>query len=175
MPKKEINLEPVTHITVDAIGKPGERTFYLQGIKGSQTVHLLIEKVQLQTLVAGAEQFLQEIAERYPQLKIPEGSYSEDEMRISPPVEPEFRVGDIGLAFDLERDLVCIISKEISLDLKEEKEMSIARFWCTRSQLSAIAKWGNAVAARGRPICPQCLQPMEAEGHFCPKKNGRKR
>ncbi len=174
MPDKEINLDSVTHITVDAIGKPGERTFYLQGIKGTQIVNLLIEKVQLQTLVVGAEQFLQEISGRYPKLGATEGSYSEDEMHISPPVEPEFRVGDIGLAFDLERDLVCIISKEISLDVKEEKEMSIARFWCTRAQLAALAKWGKEVVAHGRPICPQCLQPMEAEGHFCPKKNGRK-
>jgi len=22
------------------------------------------------------------------------------------------------------------------------------------------------------PTCPQCGQPMEPEGHFCPKKNG---
>jgi len=175
MTNNEIILDPVSHITVDAIGKPGERTFYLQGIKGTQTVNLLIEKVQVQTLVVGAEQFLEEIYERYPKLGATEGSFSEEEMHISPPVEPDFRVGDIGLAFDLERDLVCIIAKEISLDVKEEKEMSIARFWCTRAQLVALSKWGKEVAARGRPICPQCLQPMEAEGHFCPKKNGRKR
>jgi hypothetical protein len=30
------------------------------------------------------------------------------------------------------------------------------------------------VVSLGRPICPQCGQTEEPEGHFCPKKNGYK-
>jgi predicted amidophosphoribosyltransferase len=30
------------------------------------------------------------------------------------------------------------------------------------------------VVNRGRPICPQCGEPMDPAGHFCPKKNGNK-
>ncbi|MGH8245184.1 MAG: DUF3090 family protein, partial [Gammaproteobacteria bacterium] len=51
---------------------------------------------------------------------------------------------------------------------------AVVRFWATRSQARAMARWGVEIVSRGRPICPQCGQPMEPEGHFCPKKNGHK-
>jgi hypothetical protein len=37
-----------------------------------------------------------------------------------------------------------------------------------------LCRWGMNVAAHGRPTCPQCGEPMDPEGHFCPKKNGHK-
>ena len=42
----------------------------------------------------------------------------------------------------------------------------------TEDDVRKLARWGADVATRGRPICPQCGQPMEPEGPFCPKKNG---
>ena len=38
MPSMEIELNPVSHITVDAIGKPGERVLYQQAKKDDQDV-----------------------------------------------------------------------------------------------------------------------------------------
>jgi uncharacterized repeat protein (TIGR03847 family) len=174
MSSNEISLDPVAQISADAIGKPGERVFYLQGAKGEQVITLIIEKVQLQSLIVGIEQFLEEIAEQFPKLPSTNGNYEEKDMQLLLPFKPEFRVGDIGLAYDEERDLVCLIIKEIVLDKPEGEESRSVRFWCTREQLVKLAKWGAVVASRGRPICPQCLQPMEPEGHFCPKKNGHK-
>ena len=51
----------------------------------------------------------------------------------------------------------------------------MVRYWCTRAQLLTLANWAVVVIERGRPICPQCGEPMEPEGHFCPKKNGHKK
>jgi hypothetical protein len=31
------------------------------------------------------------------------------------------------------------------------------------------------LAGRGRPICGNCGEPIDAGGHFCPKRNGHKR
>jgi predicted amidophosphoribosyltransferase len=28
--------------------------------------------------------------------------------------------------------------------------------------------------AAGRPICSMCGQPIDPEGHFCPRKNGHR-
>jgi len=56
----------------------------------------------------------------------------------------------------------------------DPEEASVVRFWCTRQQAGGLAAWSSEVVQRGRPICPQCGQPMEPEGHFCPKKNGHK-
>ena len=46
----------------------------------------------------------------------------EDAMRILAPVDPKFRVGDMGLAYDDERDLVCIIAREMDMFQNEENE-----------------------------------------------------
>ncbi len=174
MPRTEIELDPVTHITTDAIGKPGQRVFYIQGWQGERLVSLLVEKVQIQTLGIGVEQFLSELKERYPDLPPASAEYDESKMHIIPPVDPLFRVGELGLAYDSDRDMVCLIAHEVISDDESDEEVSVVRFWCTRSQLLSMSSWGLVVASRGRPICPQCGEPMEPEGHFCPKKNGHK-
>ncbi len=174
MPKIDIDLHPVTHITADAIGSPGKRVFYLQGWQGERTVSLIIEKLQIQSLAIGLEQFLAEIHEKFPNLPEALSEYQEEQMHIHPPVDPLFRVGEIGLGYDAENDLLVLVVREIVAEGGEPEETGVVRFWCTRSQLRAMAHWGMEVASRGRPLCPQCGEPMDPEGHFCPKKNGHK-
>ena len=175
----EFNLDPVDHISVDALGKPGNRVFYIQGRKDDVVITLIIEKIQLQSLTLGIPDFFEEIKKRFPeQTPVGEVEMQEELMRIQPPVDPKFRVGNLGLAYDDERDLVCIIARELQYNGEpddENDEGGIARYWCTRQQLLALSRWGAVVIERGRPICPQCQQPIEPEGHFCPKKNGHKR
>jgi len=174
MPPVEYDLNPVTHITTDAIGQPGKRVFYIQGWQNERTVTLIVEKVQIQTLAVGLEQFLAEVSEQYPNLPEASPEYTEQNMRITPPLDPLFRVGEMGLGYDTDHDLVVLVVKEQLDEGQDPEEASIVRFWCTRSQLRAMCRWGVDVAARGRPICPQCGEPMEPEGHFCPKRNGHK-
>ena len=78
------------------------------------------------------------------------------------------------LGYDEEDDLLVLVAREIEETDDGLQEASVARFWCTRSQLRASCKWGLEVASRGRPICGNCGQPRDPEGHFCPKSNGHK-
>lgn len=176
MPRTEITLEPVIRLTANAIGKPGKRVFYLQAADEKQMVTLGIEKIQLQSLVVGISRFLDEVAERYPAMATPEVLPEEEDMRLQLPLEVLFHAGDIGLAYDAERDWACLIARQEAFD-EEDKEQQgdVARLWCSRAQLRALSVWGALVVAAGRPVCPQCQQPMEPEGHFCPKKNGHKK
>lgn len=174
MPGEEIELRPVNHITTDAIGQPGQRVFYLQAWQNERTVTLIVEKLQIQSLAVGVEQFLSEVREKFPHLDEPSADYTEDNMHIHPPVEPLFRVGELGLGYDADSDLVVIVAREILAEDQEPEDGSVVRFWCTRAQIRALARWGVEISHRGRPICPQCSEPMEPEGHFCPKKNGHK-
>lgn len=174
MPQKEIDLRPVTHITTDAIGPPGKRVFYIQGYKGQRTISLIVEKFQIQTLAIGLEQFLAEIQSKIPDLPEASSDYIEANMHINPPVDPLFRVGELALGYDAESDLVVLIAREMIAEDQDPEEGSVVRYWCSRSQIRAMAHWGIEVSGRGRPICPQCGEPMDPEGHFCPKRNGHK-
>jgi uncharacterized repeat protein (TIGR03847 family) len=176
MPRLELDLNPVQHVTVDAIGQPGQRVFYLQGWREAdvQPVTVILEKVQLQTLAAGLEQMLTEIARQNPDLAQPSAEYNEEKMRITPPVDPLFRAGEMGLGYDAEHDQIVILAREVVLEDGDPEEASVVRFWCDRQQARWLAAWAAKVVNRGRPICPQCGQPMEPEGHFWPKKNGHK-
>lgn len=174
MPPQEIDLNPVTHITTDAIGAPGKRVFYIQAFQSERSITLIVEKVQIQSLAVGYEQFLQEIQQRFPELPEASEDFDDAQMRINPPVDPLFRTGELGLGYDSDNDLVVLVARELLTEEQSEDEASNVRFWCTRSQLRAMCRWGMEVVARGRPTCPQCGQPMEPEGHFCPKRNGHK-
>lgn len=168
-------LRPVEHITTDAIGPAGERVFYIQAWKGDRVLTLILEKFQLQTLAVGVEQFLADVNGKFSELPGASADYEEDKMRIHPPVDPLFRVGQVGLAYDSGDDLVALELRElVPEEEKENTEKQVARLWCTRSQMRALINWGLEVAARGRPLCPQCGQPMDEDGHLCPRKNGHK-
>lgn len=174
MSPKEFDLRPVTHITTDAIGQPGKRVFYIQGWQGERTVTVIVEKIQIQSLAVGLEQFLAEIDEKFPGLSDSSADYMEEQMRILPPVDPLFRVGELGLGYDTENDWVVLVTRELLPEDQDSKDANVVRFWCTRSQARAMCHWGMEIANRGRPICPQCGKPEEPEGHLCLKKNGHK-
>lgn len=174
MTEKEIDLQPVTHLTTDAIGPAGKRVFYLQGWQEQRIVTLIVEKIQIQSLALGVEQFLAEVLQKFPDLSDAEADFVEEKMHIHPPVDPLFRVGELGLGYDMEKDQVVLVAREALTEDQQPEDGRVVRFWCTRSQIRALSNWGIQVASRGRPICPQCGEPMDPEGHFCPKRNGHK-
>jgi uncharacterized repeat protein (TIGR03847 family) len=172
MPRFEIDVDPCDHLTADAIGRPGQRVFYLQAYQDQRTITVIIEKVQLHSLAIGVEQFLAQLDEQNPDLPDASADYVEEVMRINPPVDPLFRAGEVGLGYDKEHDKVVLFVKEILTEDDDPENAAVVRFWATREQVRMLARWGVEVVSRGRPLCPQCGQPEEPEGHFCPKKNG---
>jgi uncharacterized repeat protein (TIGR03847 family) len=174
MASEEIDLKPVDFITTDAGGVPGKRVFYLQGIKGERQITLIVEKIQVQSLALGIEEFLAEIAAQYPNLPEASSDYVEENMHIQHPIDPLFRVRELSLGYNAEEDLIILSAQQLLPEDQDPEDGMIVRFWCSRSQIRALAYWGIEVAARGRPICLLCGQPMEpGERHLCPKKNGR--
>jgi uncharacterized repeat protein (TIGR03847 family) len=109
----DIDLRPVDHISIDALGQPGKRVFYIQGWQDERTITLIIEKLQLQTLAVGIEQFLAEVQEKVPTLREASAEYEEEQMRIHPPVDPLFRVGEFGLGYEAENDLVVLVASGV--------------------------------------------------------------
>jgi uncharacterized repeat protein (TIGR03847 family) len=174
MPGQELDLNPVSRITTGAIGPPGQRVFYLQGRDESTLITLVVEKMQIQSLAVGLEQFLLEVAQQYPDLPEAVTEYREAEMELEQPIDPAFRVGQLGLGFDRPTDRVVVVAHEIVAEDQDPDQASIVRFWCTRSQLRALGRWGLELAGRGRPICGNCGEPMVPQVHLCPRSNGHK-
>jgi uncharacterized repeat protein (TIGR03847 family) len=173
MADNEIIFNSVDTITTDAIGAPGKRVFYLQARKGDHFITLLIEKFQVQSMAIGVDQFLGELSEQYPNLPEASAQYDENFMHILPPVDPLFRVGDLGLSYNIDDDTVDLIIREMLSGNKQPEDAATARITCTRAQIRALVNWGRIVADRGRRICPYCGEPEDPSGHVCPKKNGK--
>ncbi len=170
----EYELKPVLNLTTGAVGPSGKRVFYLQGSNDKDLITLIVEKQQMQSLAVGLEQFLAELHERLPELGPASGDFIESEMKLKEPIDPVFRVGHMGLGYDEDTDTIVLVAREIQAPDEDPDQASSARFWCTRSQMRRMCLWGLELANRGRPICGNCGQPMDADGHFCPKRNGHK-
>jgi uncharacterized repeat protein (TIGR03847 family) len=167
-------MHPVSRITIDAVGPPGQRVFLLQASQGTETLTLKIEKEQAQVLARSIEQLLEELSERFPRtitkMEEPLGS----DLMLREPVEPIFAVGQMGLGYDEAEDALVLVVQELTTE-DEAHTAKIARFWATRGQMQAISRHTLEVVERGRPICPLCSRPMDPDGHFCPKSNGHER
>ncbi len=48
------------------------------------------------------------------------------------------------------------------------------RVWASREQMLALSRHGAEVAARGRPRCQFCGNPIDPDGHTCPAMNGHR-
>lgn len=167
----ELDFNPVNHITTGAVGPPGKRVFYLQARTDQDLITLIIEKQQVQSLAVGLEEFLAALHERNPELPEASDDYRSEEMALQEPIDPLFRVGQIGLGYDDTSDRLVLVARQLG---QQGEETEVIRFWCTRSQVRAMCAWGLEVASQGRPICGNCGEPIDPEGHFCPKRNGHK-
>ena len=172
MPNEIFDLNPITHITAGAVGEPGSRTFYIQARQGSQLVTLLCEKQQVAALALGVEQLLEQLAEKDPKLAQTIDMVLEVDMELEEPLDPAFRVGQMGLGYDEERNLLVLVAQELLPEGQDASTASSARFWGTAEQMRTMAHHAQAVVASGRPTCPLCGAPIDPEGHFCPRRNG---
>jgi uncharacterized repeat protein (TIGR03847 family) len=171
VPSRE--LDPVTRLTADAVGEPGQRTFYLQAASGSEQVTLLLEKEQVRRLADSLQSWLPELASDRPEDPEEARAAEDGDLALAEPLEPDFRVGQLTLTYDDTRDRIVIVATEL-VDAEQGAEPQEVRLWVTRAQLRVLARHGAEVAARGRPLCPLCELPMDPDGHVCPAHNGHR-
>ncbi|MPY93904.1 MAG: DUF3090 family protein [Acidimicrobiia bacterium] len=150
------------HFTAGAVGDPGARVFYLQAGEGGEIVSLRCEKQQVAALGEYFERILSDLAEGG------EGPATASE--LLEPVEAAFVVGSLVLGYDAALDrLVLLIQEAVAED---EPEGHAARWVVRRDQARVFAERARQLVAAGRPACPLCGRPADAEGHSCPKTNG---
>jgi uncharacterized repeat protein (TIGR03847 family) len=169
-----MDFNPVSRITVGTVGEPGQRVFLLQASQGISNVTLKIEKEQAAVLASSILELLEGLDEEYPRAFSKVDEPLSSDLMLQEPLDPAFVVGQIGLGYDQEQDMVVLVAQEIQFE-DDVEEPAVARFWATRPQMKMLSEHALQVVEQGRPTCPLCHSPMDPEGHFCPRSNGHEK
>lgn len=164
---------------VGTVGAPGERTFYLQVRSGREVVSVALEKQQSAQLAAGVDRMLDglQALDGNP-FHVPSGTPDElrDDERLDEPVLERFRVGRMTLGWDPSTAQIVIEALPIDAeedddddpfaDEPEPEELLEVRIPVGAARAFALRT--REVVAAGRPLCPLCGEPMQADGqHVC--------
>ncbi len=165
----------VDTFTTGAVGRPGQRVFFLQ-VRSDQTrVTLKCEKQQVSALAEYLVRLLQDLPD-------PDDLPMRESLQLVPPGEASFVVGPMGLAYDADLDRFVVMLEELVVAddededddapfLDDEPDASKLRLHLTRGQASAFTKLAEEIVSAGRPSCLFCGRPMDPDGHPCPRMN----
>ncbi|MBQ1083238.1 DUF3090 domain-containing protein [Nocardiopsis sp. B62] len=187
MPVFQFN--PPERFVVGTVGQPGERTFFLQAVGEGRITSVVLEKAQVEALATRIEELLEEVHRRFG-APPDEAAPPEDDGPLEQPIEQDFRVGTLALAWDAEAARVIIEAQEIDEtateelvedDDEEELEVfaeeapahrDVLRVYLSPGEARAFADRALKVVSAGRPDCPLCGRPLDPNGHICARQNG---
>jgi uncharacterized repeat protein (TIGR03847 family) len=182
MPRQFYFFDRPRRCVVGTVGQPGDRTFFLQVSDRGQVVSVVLEKEQVQRLAERLQEMLEEISARTGRALTESGAL--DTEALEQPIDEEFRVAALGLAWDAEDEAVIIEAQAPSEDPDEAESTLLEDVTegpdALRVRLPARAAVAFVVRARrvvaaGRPPCPLCSLPLDPQGHLCPRLNGYRR
>ena len=156
------DLDEVDHLATGAVGPPGQRVFYLQARNAGQLLTLKLEKTQVAALVRYLGTLLADLP---PPDDLPE------QLDLIDPVEAEWVIGSLGVSYDEDTGRFLLLVEEL---VEEDEEGAMARISATRDQVAGLVLHGAEIVEAGRPPCPLCGEPLDAEGHVCVRLNGHK-
>src|SRR3954451_12254282 len=175
------------------VGQPGERTFFLQAREGNRMTSVACEKQQVSVLAEHLDRVLDKVQRRSAgQVDVPPASSAaHDTDPLDAPINEEFRVGTMTIAWDPSIDRIVIeLFSNVDVDDEEQAagtpaetaddpdeidadEVFVVKI--TASYARDFVARAQALVAAGRPSCPFCLQPIDPQGHICPRANGYRR
>ncbi|WP_329319982.1 DUF3090 domain-containing protein [Streptomyces sp. NBC_01262] len=194
MPRQVFLYDKPDRFVAGTVGQPGQRTFFLQATASGRTTSVALEKTQVEALAERIDELLDEVVRRTSgSAPVPAVAPAElaDTAPLEVPVEEEFRVGTMALAWDgaeermiLEAQALVEIDADTDDDLEAAEELllqddengpPLLRVRLTGAQARSFAKRALDVVSAGRPPCPLCSLPLDPEGHVCPRQNGYRR
>ncbi|MCM2418467.1 DUF3090 domain-containing protein [Streptomyces sp. SID13666] len=194
MPRQVFFYEQPDRFVAGTVGEPGQRIFFLQATGAGRTTSVALEKTQVAALAERIDELLDEVVRRTGgSTVVPAVAPGElaDTAPLDSPVEEEFRVGTMALAWDSTQERMVLEAQalvevepdaddatlEAAEELREDDENGppLLRVHLTGAQARSFAKRALDVVSAGRPPCPLCSLPLDPEGHVCPRQNGYRR
>ena len=180
------DFEQPDRFVAGTVGQPGSRTFYLQARAGARTVSVALEKMQVAALAERLAELLDEVRRRQGADSIvPAGPPvgADDVAPLDAPVEEEFRAATLSLAWEESSGRVIIEAmapgesddEETGIPDPDAPAPDTLRVQLTPTAARSFVKRAERVVAAGRPPCPLCGNPLDPEGHVCPRQNGHHR
>lgn len=100
---ESFELRNTDSFTAAAIGPPGQRIFFLQGVDGDQVVTLKLEKVQVGALATALKQLLDKHNLVEPLVTL---------MPLREPVLAEWTVAELGAGLDPDTGTIVVVARE---------------------------------------------------------------
>jgi uncharacterized repeat protein (TIGR03847 family) len=171
-------LGDVDGFTAGAVGRPGQRVFYLQARTPAGPVTVKCEKQQ----VAALGEYLRELLEDLP---APADRPHGEALELREPLVPVWIAGSMAVAYDHEVDRIVVVVREVQAradddedddpgdedDDDGEDDGALLRVHLDRGQALAFAERAATLVAAGRPSCRFCGRPIDPDGHPCPRMN----
>jgi uncharacterized repeat protein (TIGR03847 family) len=177
MPRITHQLGEPDRFVVGTVGRPGERTFFLQVRQGNRLVSMACEKEQVQILADHLSRLTEQVIRVTGETAAVEAVVDDEPLDL--PLVEEFRVGTISIAWDgparrIQLELFSVNLEENTagdaVDDDEQGESVVVSL--TLGMSRAFVTRALTIVKAGRPPCPLCGQPLSAAGHICPRRNG---
>jgi uncharacterized repeat protein (TIGR03847 family) len=89
-------------------------------------------------------------------------------------VDLDLRAGQLALGYVEDRDVFAIQVYDLAANAETEEPKPLLRCFLSRGQSRVLYRKIERVIAGGRQPCPMCGQPLDPEGHVCPRSNGHR-
>lgn len=154
------------------IGEPGERAFFIQARSDNRVISVALEKAQVQAVANRLEVMIAEVRKANPLISIQ--TLPVDDAPLDTPVDEEFQVGAISLAWDEDRQLITLELYELDED-EQDAEGDVLEINFSLGAAASFSNRSKALVNAGRVPCPFCGIPIDPRGHLCPRANGYRR
>jgi uncharacterized repeat protein (TIGR03847 family) len=167
--------DPPERFVAGAIGRPGDRTFYVQARAAGRATADRVEKVQLALLAERIEDLLSRV--RRAGATVDPGTVGAEDVAPPPgavvvqppPVVEDFRAEVLSLGWDAAHSRVVIEARGPADAVGDVPSL---RVHLTAPMARGFAVRARRVIAAGRAPCPFCGLPLDPDGHLCPRANG---
>ena len=154
------------------IGEPGERAFFIQARSNARVISVALEKAQVQAIANRIELIIAEVRKSNPLLSV--ATLPTDDAPLETPVDEEFQVGAISLAWNALEQLIAFELYELEDD-EQDEDGQVLEINFSAGMARAFAQRSKALVNAGRLPCPFCGIPIDPRGHLCPRANGYRR